>query len=191
MDLDILAFGAHPDDVELGCGGTIIKEVENGKKVGIIDLTLGELGTRGNAEKRKQESKEANKILGVTIRENMCFKDGFFENTEKNKIELIKKIRYYRPKIILTNALSDRHPDHPRSSQLTVDACFLSGLSKIDTNQEVYRPEAIYHYIQFNSIPPDFVVDITNQIDKKIQAVKCYDSQFYNPNSNEKETVIS
>ena len=121
----------------------------------------------------------------------MCFKDGFFENTEKNKIELIKKIRCYRPKIVLTNALSDRHPDHPRSSQLTIDACFLSGLSKINTNQEVYRPEAIYHYIQFNSITPDFVVDITNQIDKKIEAVKCYASQFYNPNSNEKETIIS
>ncbi|MAO02000.1 MAG: bacillithiol biosynthesis deacetylase BshB1 [Flavobacteriales bacterium] len=191
MNLDILAFGAHPDDVELGCGGTIIKEVENGKKVGIIDLTLGELGTRGNVEKRKQESKKANKILGIEIRENMCFKDGFFENTEKNKIELIKKIRCYRPKIVLTNALSDRHPDHPRSSQLTIDACFLSGLSKINTNQEVYRPEAIYHYIQFNSITPDFVVDITNQIDKKIEAVKCYASQFYNPNSNEKETIIS
>ena len=191
MNLDILAFGAHPDDVELGCGGTIIKEVENGKKVGIIDLTLGELGTRGNVEKRKQESKKANKILGIEIRENMCFKDGFFENTEKNKIELIKKIRCYRPKIVLTNALSDRHPDHPRSSQLTIDACFLSGLSKINTNQEVYRPEAIYHYIQFNSITPDFVVDITNQIDKKIEAVKCYASQFYNPHSNEKETIIS
>ncbi len=191
MNLDILAFGAHPDDVELGCGGTIIKEVEYGKKVGIIDLTLGELGTRGNVEKRKQESKKANKILGIEIRENMCFKDGFFENTEKNKIELIKKIRCYRPKIVLTNALSDRHPDHPRSSQLTIDACFLSGLSKINTNQEVYRPEAIYHYIQFNSITPDFVVDITNQIDKKIEAVKCYASQFYNPKSNEKETIIS
>ncbi len=191
MQLDILVFGAHPDDVELGCAGTIIKEVKKGKKVGVIDLTRGELGTRGNVNIRDNETKDASAIMGLSVRENMNFKDGFFKDDESHKIAIIKKIRKYRPRIVITNALSDRHPDHPRSSQITIDACFLSGLSKIDTGQELYRPQAIYHYIQFNDLSPDFVVDITDYMDLKIKAVKCYASQFYNLESKERETIIS
>lgn len=191
MKLDILAFGAHPDDIELGCGGTIIKHVENGFKVGIIDLTTGDLGTRGNAKIRLEEADSANKLMGLSVRENLNFKDGFFLNDEKHKNALIKKIRKYRPDIVLANAPSDRHPDHARASQLTIDACFLSGLEKINTNQEVWRPKAIYHYIQFNNLPPDFVVDISDFFDKKITAIKEYKSQFFDPNSNETKTIIS
>jgi len=191
MKLDILVFGAHPDDVELGCGGTVIKEVQAGKKVGVIDLTRGELGTRGTAEIRDAETKAANDILGVAIRENMNFKDGFFKDDQENKIALIKKIRKYRPEIVITNAKSDRHPDHPRSSQITVDACFLSGLEKIETGQETWRPKATYHYIQFNDIIPDIVIDISNQMPLKLAAVKAYSTQFFNPESNESETIIS
>ena len=191
MKLDILVFGAHPDDVELGCGGSIIKHIKNGSKIGIIDLTRGELGTRGNELTRDLETKNATKILGVHIRENMKFKDGFFKNDQENKISLVKKIRKYQPNIVITNAPSDRHPDHGRSSQMTIEACFLSGLDKIDTNQEPWRPKKIYHYIQFNNLQPDFVIDITNQMDSKIESILCYKSQFYNPMSNEKETIIS
>ena len=189
--LDILIFGAHPDDVELGCGGTIIKHVEMGFKVGIIDLTRGELGTRGNKKTRDQETHDANKILGVQIRENMNFKDGFFKDDESHKLLLIKKIREYRPDIVITNAPEDRHPDHGRSSSITTDACFLSGLDKIDTNQDAWRPRHIYYYIQYNHIDPDFIIDISDQIEKKEKAVLCYKSQFHNPNSDEKETIIS
>jgi len=191
MKLDILIFGAHPDDVELGCGGSIIKHVENGSKIGIIDLTRGELGTRGNKLTRNLETKNATKTLGIHIRENMNFKDGFFKNNQENKISLVKKIRKYQPNIVITNAPSDRHPDHGRSSQMTIEACFLSGLDKIDTDQEIWRPKNIYHYIQFNNLQPDFVIDITNQMDSKIESILCYKSQFYNPMSNEKETIIS
>ena len=169
MKLDILVFGAHPDDVELSCSGTIIKHIKKGLKIGIIDLTRGELGTRGSIETRDKETKNASKILGIQIRENMNFKDGFFENSEKNKIELIKKIRKYKPDIVITNATSDRHPDHGRASNLTIDACFLSGLEKIKTNQKVWRPSHIYHYIQYNNILPDIVVDITNEMEQKLQ----------------------
>ena len=191
IKLDILVFGAHPDDVELGCGGTIIKEVRSGKKVGIIDLTRGELSTRGTAESRDEETKKATAIMGVAIRENMNFKDGFFKDNEEHKLALIKKIRQYRPEIVITNALSDRHPDHPRGSQITIDACFLAGLEKIETGQQTWRPRAIYHYIQFNNLTPDIVVDISNQMDLKIKAVKAYKTQFYNPDSKESETIIS
>ena len=191
IKLDILVFGAHPDDVELGCGGTIIKEVQSGKKVGIIDLTRGELGTRGTAKSRDEETKKAAAIMGVAIRENMNFKDGFFKDNEEHKLALIKKIRQYRPEIVITNALSDRHPDHPRGSQITIDACFLAGLEKIETGQQTWRPRAIYHYIQFNNLTPDIVVDISNQMDLKIKAVKAYKTQFYNPDSKESETIIS
>ena len=191
MKLDILVFGAHPDDVELSCAGTIIKEVQNGKKVGIIDLTRGELGTRGTVITRNKETNKATEIMGVIIRENMDFKDGFFKDDENHKLSLIKKIRYYRPDIVITNAISDRHPDHSRSSQITVDSCFLSGLEKIDTQQKIWRPRAIYHYIQFNHIQPHFVVDITEQINLKLQAVKSYKSQFYNSESKEPPTIIS
>lgn len=191
MELDILIFGAHPDDVELGCAGTIIKEVQKGKKVGIIDLTRGELGTRGTKITRDAETEEATDIMGVAMRENMNFKDGFFKDDEQNKIALIRKIRQYRPKIVITNAVSDRHPDHGRGSQITVDACFLAGLEKINTDQEVWRPEAIYHYIQFNNLTPDIVVDISKQMDLKIEVVRAYKTQFYNPASKESETIIS
>ena len=191
MKLDILVFGAHPDDVELGCAGTILKHIKQGLKVGIIDLTNGELGTRGTSLTRNSETKKATKVLGVHIRENMDFKDGFFENNESNRIDLIKKIRKYQPEIVITNAPSDRHPDHGRASNLTLDSCFLSGLEKIDTSQKVWRPKHIYHYIQFNNILPDFVVDISNEMDKKIESVLCYKTQFYNPNSDESETIIS
>ena len=191
MKLNILAFGAHPDDIELACSGTIIKHLKNGLKIGIIDLTRGELGTRGTVNTRNQETINSTKVLGVQLRENMDFKDGFFENNEENKIELIKKIREYRPEIVLTNAPTDRHPDHGRSSDLTIDACFLSGLEKIETGQDVWRPKHIYHYIQFNTILPDFVVDITEEMDKKLESVLCYKTQFYNPESKESETIIS
>ena len=191
MKIDILAFGAHPDDVELGCGGTIIKLIEQGKKVAIIDLTKGELGTRGTPQTRKEECKNATKILGVEIRENMDFKDGFFENDEKHKLALIKKIREYCPEIVIANAPSDRHPDHGRASQIVLDACFLSGLEKVETKQKIWRPKAIYHYIQFNNLKPNLVVDISSQMDKKLEAVTAYKTQFYDAESKEKETIIS
>ena len=191
IKLDILVFGAHPDDVELGCGGTVIKEVQKGRKVGIIDLTRGELGTRGTIETRDKETKKATDIMGVVIRENMNFKDGFFQNDEKHKKALIIKIRKYKPDIVITNALSDRHPDHSRSSQVTIDACFLAGLKKIETGQDIWRPKSIFHYIQFNNLTPDILVDISKQIDLKLKAVRAYKSQFYNPNSDEADTIIS
>ena len=191
MNLDILVFGAHPDDVELGCGGMIIKEVLRGSKVGIIDLTRGELGTRGTVKIRDEETKYATEIMGVGVRENMNFKDGFFKDDYSHKLALIKKIRKYQPDIVVTNAPSDRHPDHSRASEITVNACFLSGLEKIDTGQEVWRPRAIYHYIQFNNRPADLVVDISENMELKLKAVKAYKSQFYNPDNNETETIIS
>ena len=191
MKLDILVFGAHPDDVELGCGGTVIKEVKAGKKVGIIDLTRGELGTRGTAEIRTAETKKATEIMGVAVRENMNFKDGFFKDDEAHKLAIIEKIRKYQPEIVITNAVSDRHPDHGRGSEISVDACFLSGLEKIETNQKVWRPRAIYHYIQFNNLTPDVVVDISEEMGEKLNAVKAYSTQFFNPESNESETIIS
>ena len=191
MKLDVLAFGAHPDDIELGCGGTLIKHIEQNYKVGIIDFTKGDLGTRGTAEIRLKEADIAGKAIGLSIRENLKFKDGFFQNDDFHKRELIKKIRLYRPEIVLTNAPSDRHPDHGRASQITIDACFLSGLEKIDTSQEVWRPKSIYHYIQFNNLKPDFVVDISQYFDRKIDVIKKYKSQFYDPNSKETDTVIS
>jgi len=191
MKLDILVFGAHPDDVELGCGGTVIKEINAGKKVGIIDLTRGELGTRGNVDARNSETKLASEIMGIIVRENMDFKDGFFKDDEAHKLALIKKIRKYQPEIVITNAVSDRHPDHGRGSQITVDSCFLSGLEKIDTGQQIWRPRAIYHYIQFNHLTPDLVVDISEEMEVKLKAVKAYSTQFFNAESKETETMIS
>ena len=191
MKLDILVFAFLSDDAELGCGGTIIKHTSNGFKVGVIDLTKGELGTRGSDKIRLEEAEAASKIMNLTLRENLGFDDGFFVNDDLHKQVLIEKIRNYRPDIILTNAPSDRHPDHARASQLTIDSCFLSGLEKIDTNQKVWRPKAIYHYIQFNNLNPDFVVDITKQFDQKIDAVKSYKSQFFDPKSKENNTIIS
>jgi len=196
MKLDILAFGAHPDDVELGCAGTILKEVSLGKKVGIIDLTRGELGTRGSAEIRDQEANAAAKILGVVIRENLEMRDGFFINDEKHQLEIIKMIRKYQPEIVLCNAIDDRHIDHGKGSKLVSDACFLSGLMKIETQldgniQNAWRPKIVYHYIQWKNIEPDFVVDISGFTDKKIESILAYGSQFYDPNSKEPESPIS
>lgn len=196
MKLDILAFGAHPDDVELGCSGTILKEVSLGKKVGIVDLTRGELGTRGSAEIRDQEAAAAAEILGVSVRENLNMRDGFFINDEKHQLEIIKMIRKYQPEIVLCNAIDDRHIDHGKGSKLVSDACFLSGLMKIETEyegeaQKAWRPKVVYHYIQWKNIEPDFVVDITGFTEKKIESILAYRSQFYDPNSNEPESPIS
>lgn len=196
MKLDILAFGAHPDDVELGCGGTLAKEITLGKKVGIIDLTRGELGTRGSASLRDKEACNAKEILGVSIRENLAFADGFFINDKKHQLEIIKVLRKYQPDIVLCNAIDDRHIDHPKGSKLVSDACFLSGLLKISTNfegkeQEKWRPKHVYHYIQWKNIEPDFVVDISGYIDIKVNAVMAYSSQFYDPKSKELETPIT
>ena len=189
--LDVLAFGAHPDDVELGCGATIAKHVSVGKKVGIIDLTRGELGTRGSADIRDLEAAKSANILGVKLRKNMNFKDGFFTNDEEHQLELVKVIREYQPNIILCNAVYDRHPDHSKGSELVSTACFLSGLRKIETGQEVWRPKAVYHYIQFKNIDPDFVVDVSDFMEQKVAAVEAFSSQFYNPDSNEPDTIIS
>ena len=196
MKLDILAFGAHPDDVELGAAGTIAKEVSLGKKVGIIDLTRGELGSRGSAEIRDEEARKGAEILGVAIRENLRFRDGFFVNDEAHQMEIIKIIRKYRPEIVLCNAIEDRHIDHAKGSNLVSDACFLSGLLKIETSidsqkQEHWRPKQVYHYIQWKNIEPDFVVDISGFMDKKREAVMAYSSQFYDPKSNEPVTPIA
>ncbi|MEQ5791182.1 bacillithiol biosynthesis deacetylase BshB1 [Muricauda sp. NFXS6] len=198
MKLDILVFGAHPDDAELGAGATIAKEVSKGKKVGIVDLTRGELGTRGSAEIRDKEAARAAEILGVAVRENMEFADGFFMNDKEHQLELIKIIRKYRPEIVLCNAVEDRHIDHARGSKLVSNACFLSGLMKIDTKmdgddqwQEAWRPKLVYHFIQWKNLEPDFVVDVTGFIEKKTEAIMAYGSQFYDPDSDEPETPIS
>lgn len=196
MKLDILAFGAHPDDVELGCGATIAKEISLGKKVGIVDLTRGELGTRGSADLRDEEAANAAKILGVSIRENLRFADGFFVNDKEHQLQIIKMIRKYKPEIVLCNAIDDRHIDHPKGSNLVSDACFLSGLTKIKTDikgekQEKWRPKQVYHYIQWKNIEPDFVVDVSGFTDLKTKAVLAYSSQFFDPNSKEPETPIT
>jgi bacillithiol biosynthesis deacetylase BshB1 len=196
MKLDILAIGAHPDDVELGCGATIVKEIANGKKVGIIDLTRGELGTRGTAETRDVESENAAEILGVSVRENMGFADGFFINDKQHQIEIIKMIRKYKPEIVICNAIDDRHIDHSKGSELVSDACFLSGLIKIETeveeaSQEPWRPKHVYHYIQWKNIEPDFVVDVSEFMAVKIKSVLAYKTQFYDETSKEPETPIS
>ncbi|CAM4344960.1 bacillithiol biosynthesis deacetylase BshB1 [Zobellia roscoffensis] len=198
MKLDILAFGAHPDDVELGAGATIAKAIAKGKKVGIIDLTRGELGTRGSAEIRDREAAAAAKILGVSARENLGFADGFFVNDKEHQLEIIKMVRKYQPDMVLCNAIDDRHIDHGKGSKLVSDACFLSGLVKIDTqldgertNQGQWRPKVVYHYIQWKNIEPDFVVDVSEFIQKKTEAILAYSSQFHDPASKEPETPIS
>jgi len=196
MKLDILAFGAHPDDVELGCSGTIAKEISLGKKVGIIDLTRGELGTRGTVEIRNSESAKASAILGVSVRENLDMRDGFFVNDETHQLKVIQMLRKYKPEIVLCNAIDDRHIDHGKGSKLVSDACFLSGLRQIKTEmngeaQEAWRPKVVYHYIQWKNLEPDFVVDISGFIDVKMASILAYSSQFYNPNTNEPESPIS
>ena len=196
MKCDILAFGAHPDDVELGCGGTIIKMVSEGKKVAVIDLTEGELGTRGTAETRAEEAKNGAELMGVFARENLGMKDGFLNNSEEYQMRVVKMIRKYKPEIVLANAIDDRHPDHAKAAKLVSDACFLAGLRKIETlddniQQEVWRPKHIFHYIQWKHINPEFVIDISSVMDKKIDACMAYKTQFYDPTSNEPITPIA
>ncbi|MDT0645225.1 bacillithiol biosynthesis deacetylase BshB1 [Zunongwangia sp. F260] len=196
MKLDILAVGSHPDDVELSCSGTIAKEVDRGKKVGILDLTRGELGTRGTAETRDKEAADAAKILGVKMRHNLEFSDGFFVNNTSHQLEIIKILRKYKPEIVLCNSVEDRHIDHGKGAKLVSDACFLSGLRKIETyhekvKQEAWRPKHVFHYIQWKNLEPDFVVDISGYMDIKMAAVKAYKTQFFDAESKEPQTPIS
>jgi len=194
--VNILAFGAHPDDVELACSGTLLKHMALGYSVAVVDLTKGELGTRGNVDTRSAETAEANKILGITHRENIALPDGFFVNNKETLLKIITVIRKYQPKIILCNAVHDRHIDHGRASALVSDAAFLSGLVKIETThlhqpQMPWRPTAVYQYIQDRYIKPDFIVDISEFFNKKMECIMAYKSQFYNPDVNEPETPIS
>lgn len=196
--VDIIAFGVHPDDIELSCAGTLLAEQKKGKKTAIIDLTMGELGTRGSAVTRKEEAENAAKVLKVKFRENLQMRDGFFKNDEENQLKVIKILRRYRPEIVLCNAPSDRHPDHGRSAELVRVAAFLSGLKKIETeydgkDQEEWRPTYVFNYIQDQYLQPDFVIDISDVVGEKIEAIKCYKSQFYNKDykSGEPQTYIS
>lgn len=196
LKLDILVVAAHPDDAELGCSGTIASQVAKGHQVGIIDLTHGEMGTRGTPELRLQEAAQAAELLGITVRENMGFKDVFFQDDEEHQLKLIQVIRKFQPDIVLANAISDRHPDHGKGSSLATNACFMSGLSKIETwnegvKQAPWRPKFVYHYIQNNYIQPDFIVDISAFWDKKIASIAAFKSQFYNPESQEPASFIS
>src|SRR4051812_30202741 len=196
MRVDILAFGVHPDDVELGCSGTILASITQGKKVVVVDLTRGELGTRGTADTRKTEAANAAKAMGVHARENLEMADGFFQNDETNIRKVIVAIRKYQPEIVLCNAPEDRHPDHGRSAKLVADATFLSGLRKIETSfdgkqQQAWRPTYVFHYIQDRYLKPDFVFDISDYHDKKIEAILCYTTQFNNADSSEPQTYIS
>lgn len=196
MKLDILAFAAHPDDVELAASGTLMKHIAAGKKVGIVDLTQGELGSRGSVELRYEEAEASAEIMGIHARVNLKMEDGFFEINEANKRLIIEQIRRFQPEIILVNAVNDRHPDHKRGSQLVSEACFLSGLRKVKTSweheeQSQHRPNAVYHYIQDYYIKPDFVVDVTDYFDRKMAAISAFKSQFFNPDSTEPETPIS
>lgn len=194
--LHILAFAAHPDDTELSCAGTLAAHIAKGYKVGVIDLTRGELGTRGTPEIRDQEAKASAEILGLTLRSNLGLEDGFFSNDRANQLAVVKAIRKYQPEIILANAVKDRHPDHGRGAQLVEDGVFLSGLSKIETRdrEEVlgpWRPRAVYHYIQSQFFQPDFIVDVSEHWEIKMKAIEAFKSQFYDPNSDEPETYIS
>lgn len=196
MKLDILAIAAHPDDVELAAAGTLIKAKQEGKRIGVVDLTRGELGTRGSADIRLAEAQAAARIMGLDARVNLQMADGFFQNTAQQQHLLIEQVRNYRPEVVLINAVSDRHPDHARAAALAKDACFLSGLRKIDTTfegkpQQHWRPRAVYHYIQDHYHRPDLVVDISSQVEQKIEAIKAFGTQFYRPDSQEPETPIS
>lgn len=197
MKLDVLFFAAHPDDVELGCGGTVLKLTQEGKKVGIIDLTRGELGSRGTPELREQEAAAAAKIMGVSVRENLAYRDGFFLNDEAHQLGIIRKIRQYQPEIVIGNAPYDRHPDHGRGAALVKEAYFKSGLQKIVTQDEAgqtqahYRPKRFFHFIQDQYLDPSFVVDITPYMDQKMAAIRAYGSQFFNPQHGAPSTYIS
>lgn len=196
MKLDILAIGVHPDDVELSCCGTLLGHIALGKKVGLLDLTRGELGTRGSAAIRDKEAKKSAKKMGALVRKNLRMADGFFQHTKENLIKIAKVIRQYQPEIVLANAIEDRHPDHARAAKLIADACFISGLAKVKTYhkkklQERWRPKMIYHYIQDYTLQPDVIVDITPYIEQKMELIMCFDSQFYNPKSKEPVSPIS
>lgn len=196
MKLSILAFGAHPDDVELSAAGTLLKHQAAGAKIGIIDLTEGELGSRGTVESRYAEANDAASILQLTVRENLQMGDGFFTHSEENLLKIIQQIRRFQPEIVLANAHSDRHPDHAKGSKLVSEACFLAGLRKIKTTwdgaeQVAYRPKAVYHYIQDHYLEPDFVIDVTDFVPQKMNAIKAYKTQFWDPNSTEPQTPIS
>lgn len=197
MKLDILVFAAHPDDAELGCAGTILAHIASGRTVGIVDLTRGELGTRGTPEIRAAEAEAASKVLGLSIRENLDFADGFFQNDKAHQLKIVEKIRQYQPEIVLMNAIYDRHPDHGRGSQVVSEACFLAGLKMIETfgadgeKQEAWRPKSVYHFIQDRYIKPDVVVDITPYWEQKVESIKAFKSQFYNPDDASANTYIS
>ncbi|WP_242918685.1 bacillithiol biosynthesis deacetylase BshB1 [Pontibacter liquoris] len=197
MKLDILAFASHPDDIELGCSGTLIAHIAAGKSVGIIDLTRGELGTRGTAETRASEAEEAARIMGISVRENLNFADGFFENNREHQLPIIEKLRQYQPDIVLMNAIHDRHPDHGRGAEVVSEACFKAGLKMIKTTdaqgqqQEAWRPKAMYHYIQDRFITPDLIVDVSPYWEKKMETVRAFKSQFYNPDDTSPNTYIS
>lgn len=196
MKLDILVFAAHPDDVELSASGTIMKHIAQGKKVGVVDLTEGQLGSRGTVQTRYEEAEAASKIMGIHYRKNLQLEDGFFEINARNKELIIEQVRLCQPEIVLCNAIEDRHPDHGRAAQLVAEACFYAGLRKIETTyngiqQVAHRPKAVYHYIQDEYIKPDFVVDVTEYVERKIEVIKAYKTQFYDPNSTEPQTPIS
>lgn len=196
MKLDILAFGVHPDDVELSCAGILMKHIDMGKAAGIVDLTAGELGTRGSGPLRLREAADAAKILGVEVRDNLGMADGFFSNDKEHQLKIIRKLRQYRPDVVICNAPTDRHPDHGRAGQLVAESCFYSGLRRIETElngepQECWRPRAVYHYIQFNNLIPTFAVDVTPYMERKLEAIKAFKSQFYDPSSTEPLTVIA
>lgn len=196
MKLDILAFGAHPDDVELSASGTVILAVKQGKKVGVVDLTEGELGTRGSVKTRYQEAGKASEIMGLSARENLQMPDGFFTHSKENQLKIVEQVRRFRPEIVLCNAVSDRHPDHGKGSKLVSDALFISGLRKVETtwqgiSQEAWRPKAVYHYIQDRYLKPDFVIDVSSVWQQRMKAVMAYDSQFYNPDSKEPVSPIA
>jgi bacillithiol biosynthesis deacetylase BshB1 len=196
MKVDILAFGAHPDDVELSASATLLKHIQQGKKVALVDLTEGELGSRGTIETRYEEAKTASKILGIEDRVNLKMADGFFEHSQENLLKIVEQIRYFKPEIVLANAVEDRHPDHGKGSKLVSDACFLAGLVKIKTSlngedQLPHRPKVVYHYIQDRYIKPDFVVDVTGFEEQKFESIRAYKTQFFDPNSTEPQTPIS
>lgn len=196
MKVDILAFAAHPDDIELSASGTLMQQIALGKTVAIVDLTQGELGSRGTIETRYSEATEASKIMGISARNNLKLADGFFEQNEQSLQLIIEQIRHFQPEIVLANAIEDRHPDHGKAAKLVSEACFLAGLTKIETtyqgeNQAAHRPKAVYHYIQDHFIKPDFVVDVTPFVERKIEAIKAFKTQFYDPNSSEPKTPIS
>jgi N-acetylglucosamine malate deacetylase 1 len=197
MKLDILAVGVHPDDVELSCCGTLLKHIDLGYKVGLLDLTKGELGTRGNAEIRTEEAMASAQLMGALVREQLDLEDGFFLQNKESILKIVKILRQYRPDIVFANALEDRHPDHGRASKLIADACFLSGLIKIETHgndgrtQSAWRPKTVYHYIQDRALKPDFAIDISKYMDKKFECIMTFKSQFFDPLSSEPSTPIS